>query len=153
MELKDMHISKSIVIERSPEDLYDMVADVTRMGDWSEACTGATWDDGASLAVGSWFTGHNKGGPDQTYDARCEITAAERPSTVAWMQRGKDDGFTEWRYAFAPADGGTEVTESWTLIREFPAGLVDEERTTMMLEAFGKGIDDTLANLKSVAEG
>jgi hypothetical protein len=39
-------LSESIVIGRSPEDLYDMVSDVTRMGEWSPECKACWWDNG-----------------------------------------------------------------------------------------------------------
>ena len=44
-------ISHSVVIDAPAEMLYDMVGDVTRMGEWSSACTGATWDEGAGPAA------------------------------------------------------------------------------------------------------
>jgi hypothetical protein len=30
----------------APESLYDMVCDVTRMGEWSPVCLACWWDDG-----------------------------------------------------------------------------------------------------------
>jgi uncharacterized protein YndB with AHSA1/START domain len=152
-------IERSVVVAASPEELYDMVADLTRMGEWSPACTGVTWDDGAGPSVGSWFTGHNKMG-DRDYDTRCEITDAQRPTTIAWMQRGREEGFTEWRYAFLPVEGGTEVSETWTLIRDLPtqggattSPTEAEDRRKRMIELFSTGIEQTLAKLKSAAEG
>jgi hypothetical protein len=152
MDLDDLQTSRSLVIDAPADALYDLVADVTRMGEWSPACTGATWDEGAGPAVGSWFTGHNLIG-DRAYDRRCEITDADRPSTIAWMAGGKDDGITEWRYTFAPAAGGTEVTESWKAIRAFPPDRVDDDLARSMKENFGNAIDQTLAKLKATAEG
>ena len=151
-------IERSVIVSAPPEKLYDMVADLPRMGEWSPACTGAIWDEGAGPTVGSWFTGHNTMG-DRTYDTRCEITDAQRPTTIAWMQRGKDEGFTEWRYTFSPLDDATQVTETWTLVRDFPtqgdaaiSPSEAEERRERMLEVFSIGIDQTLAKLKSAAE-
>ena len=51
--------SDSIVIASSPENLYDLVCDITRMGAWSPVCKECWWDEGAGPAVGSWFTGRN----------------------------------------------------------------------------------------------
>jgi hypothetical protein len=119
-------VSHSATINASPETLYDMVADLTRMGEWSSACTGATWDEGwgPSATKDAWFTGHNLRG-DQSYDAHCQVTEAKRPVTLAWMQGG-GDGISEWRYEFSPVEGGSTVTESWTLIRPFPPDRVDK---------------------------
>jgi uncharacterized protein YndB with AHSA1/START domain len=157
MSDEDLTISRSVVIDAPVDTLYDMVADLPRMGEWSRACTGATWDDGAGPTEGSWFTGHNvikTDGETRVYDTRCEITAAERPSTIAWMQRGRKEGVTEWRYSFAPIDGGTEVTESWSLVRPFPESMENrDEMLERMQKGFSKGIEDTLAGLKAAAEG
>jgi uncharacterized protein YndB with AHSA1/START domain len=147
-------ISRTVVINTSPEVLYDMVADIDRMGEWSDTCTGATWDEGHGPIPtdGAWFTGHNKVG-DLRHDAHCEFVAAERPFTIAWMQQGRENGVTEWRYRFSPVDGGTEVTESWTLLRPFPPDRVDEKMARHMRRCFEQGIQETLAKLKASAEG
>ena len=156
-----LRIASSIVIAASPEKLYDMVADLPRMGEWSPACTGATWDEGAGPEVGAWFTGHNKAvvdGNEHVYDARCQVIAAERPVTIAWMQNG-EEGFAEWRYTFRAVEGGTEVTESWEAVKELPAaagataGMDPEKLRARMQRAFGAGIEQTLAALRAAVEG
>src|SRR4051812_8304947 len=60
VELSQLQASGSVVIAADAETLYDMVADVTRMGEWSPACTSCAWDEGASAEPGSWFTGQNQ---------------------------------------------------------------------------------------------
>ena len=146
-------ISHSVVVNASAETLYDMVADINRMGEWSNTCTGATWDEGYGPvpSEGAWFTGHNVVG-DRIHDAHCEFVAAERPTTIAWMQGGRVDGVTEWRYRFAPVDGGIEVTETWTQVRPFPPGRVDDEMAKQMRRAFDHGIRETLSKLQASAE-
>ena len=146
-------IKHSVIVQATAEKLYDMLVDVTRMGEWSKTCTGATWDDGSgpTATEGAWFTGHNVVG-GRTHDAHCQITAAERPTTIAWMQGGLAEGVTEWRYRFVPRDLGTEVTESWTLVRPFPRERVDDELAAAMRVAFDKGIRHTLARIKHDAE-
>jgi hypothetical protein len=152
-------ITRTVSISGAPETLYDMIGDVTRMGEWSPACTGATWDEGAGPTVGSWFTGHNVAG-DREYDRRCQITDAQRPTTIAWMAGGQDEGFTEWRYTFQPVESGTEVTETWRMVRDLPqpsgdspvAGMDPDELRQRMLENFGTGIEQTLTRLKESVE-
>ena len=58
--MSSLQYSESIVVARSPEVLYDMVSDVTRMGEWSPVCTACWWDDGDGPRIGAWFTGHNE---------------------------------------------------------------------------------------------
>ena len=61
--------SGSIVIKLSPEELYDMVADVTRVGEWSPVCTACWWDEGDGPQVGAKFTGRNER-PERTWEIR-----------------------------------------------------------------------------------
>ncbi len=52
---------QSIIIEATPETLYDLVSDITRTGEWSPVCTACWWDDpGEAGQIGAWFTGHNE---------------------------------------------------------------------------------------------
>ena len=79
-------ISHSIVVNASADTLYDMVADIGRMGEWSNTCTGATWDEGSGPVPteGAWFTGHNIVG-DLEHDAHCEFVAYR--STTSGLRR------------------------------------------------------------------
>ena len=78
--------SGSIVIERSPEELYDMVADVTRMGEWSPVCTACWWDEGDGPHVGAKFTGRNER-RERTWETRSEVVTADRGRGVC-LDRG-----------------------------------------------------------------
>jgi hypothetical protein len=139
---------------RSPEDLYDMVADVTRMGEWSPVCKACWWDEGDAPRVGAWFTGRNEV-PDRTWETRSEVVVADRGREFAFVVQATG---TRWGYSFVPVDGGTEVTESW----EFPpAGVaVFEERfgeeasaqIANRREAAQRGVAATLAAIKKAAE-
>jgi hypothetical protein len=152
--VQDLTYSESIFIRRSPEDLYDMVSDVTRMGEWSPVCKRCWWDEGESLRVGAWFTGHNET-PDRTWETRAEVVAADRGRQFAFVVGGT---WTRWGYTFAATDDGTRVSESWEFL---PGGIVRfEERfgddALAQLDdrraAARRGIPETLAALKRVAE-
>ena len=69
--------SDSIVVALAPEDLYDLVADVTHMGEWSPVCKECWWDEGAGPEVGAWFTGRNVL-PERTWGTRSEVVVADR---------------------------------------------------------------------------
>jgi hypothetical protein len=146
--------SESIVIARSPEDLYDLVSDITRMGKWSPVCKACWWDEGAGPEVGAWFTGRNEL-PERTWETRSEVVAADRGREFAFIVNGS---WTRWGYVFAPVDRGTELTESWEFL---PGGItMFEERfgadadaqIANRLEAAQKGIPVTLAAIKTEAE-
>jgi Polyketide cyclase / dehydrase and lipid transport len=50
-------------VDASPEVVYDLVTDVTRMGEWSPECVGCAWIDGANDPVpGARFRGRNRHG-------------------------------------------------------------------------------------------
>jgi Polyketide cyclase / dehydrase and lipid transport len=146
--------SDSIVIARSAEDLYDMVSDVTRMGEWSPVCKEAWWEDGGSPRVGAWFVGRNEL-PERTWKTRSEVVAADRGKEFAFIVGGS---FVRWGYTFTPQDGGTLVTESWEL---YPAceelfaerfGAEAEAQLENRAEAARTGIPATLAAIKERAE-
>ena len=146
--------SASIVIARSPEALYDLVSDVTRMGEWSPVCRACWWDDGAAPRAGAWFTGRNEV-PGRTWETRSEVVAAEPGREFAFVVGG---AWVRWAYTFTPVDGGTQVTESWEFL---PAGIDRfEERygadaqaqIADRIEAARTGIPVTLAAIKRTAE-
>ena len=146
--------SESVVIAGSPEDLYDMVSDVTRMGEWSPVCKACWWDEGARPEVGAWFTGRNEL-PERTWETRSQVVAADRGHEFAFVVGGS---FVRWGYTFTPVDGGTQVTESWEFL---PGGIaMFEERfgadaqaqIANRTDAAHKGIPATLATIKRTAE-
>ena len=68
--------SDSLVVGRPPREVYDLVADVTRMGEYSPICKECWWDEGDGPRVGAWFTGRNEL-PDRTWETRSEVVAAD----------------------------------------------------------------------------
>jgi hypothetical protein len=148
--------SGSIVIKRSPEDLYDMVADVTRTGEWSPVCTACWWDEGDGPHVGAHFTGRNER-PERTWETRAEVVTADRGREFAWVV-AQPPTRARWGYAFAAVVGGTEVTETWELPPEGSAffekmfGDDAAKEIGMRSDAANVGIGATLAAIKRVAE-
>ena len=145
--------SESIVVNRPPEHVYDMVADVTRMGEYSPICQ-ACWWDAENHGVGAWFTGRNET-PERTWETRSQVVVAEPGREFAWQVGGN---LVRWGYTFEPVDGGTWVTESWEFL---PAGIEmfherygDDAQTEIdkRVQAAHTGIPTTLAAIKKAAE-
>jgi hypothetical protein len=111
-----LRYSDSIIVARPAEFVYDMVSDVTRMGEWSPICTACWWDDGDGPRAGTWFTGRNEV-PGRVWETRSQVVVADRGREFAFVVGGS---WVRWGYAFAPADGGTQVTESWEFL---PGGI------------------------------
>ena len=122
------------VIDAPPELVYDLVSDVTRVGEWSPECTEAKWLDGATgPVVGAKFKGKNKLGPN-SWATKPVVTAAERGATFAFKVPGKSG--PTWRYDFQRTERGTTVVESVRQERPSPllirllqkrAGVTDRE--------------------------
>ena len=69
------------------------------------------------------------------------------------MNGGRAEGHVRWRYTFTPVADGTEVEESWTILRLTPtlAELTAGQRR-QLVERTRSGIEATLTALKRVAE-
>ena len=74
--MTDLKMSESISVAVTPDELYALVSDVTRMGDWSPICRACWWDEGDGPRVGAWFTGRNEL-PERTWETRCRVVAAD----------------------------------------------------------------------------
>jgi hypothetical protein len=131
--MSELTHSESVVIARSPEDLYRMVSDVTRMGEWSPECRTCWWDEEAGPSVGSWFTGRNEVA-GRTWETRSEVLSADPGRAFQFVVGGN---LVRWGYAFAPVEGGTQVTESWEFL---PGGI------TLFKERFGADADTQIEN-------
>ncbi|WIM86741.1 SRPBCC family protein [Candidatus Mycobacterium wuenschmannii] len=117
-------VSDTVDIDATPESLYAMVSDPTRIPDWSPENRGATVlnpaDDGAAF-VGMTFEGRNKRGRAK-WVTRCTVTDADPGRKFAFTvhaigvrtPRIKAPN-ASWEYLFEPiGEGTTRVTETWT---------------------------------------
>lgn len=153
--MTELTYHESILIESPAEAIYDMVADVTRTGEWSPVCTSCWWDDPQEGAVvGAWFTGHNES-PDRVWETRSEVVAADRGREFAFIVGGT---VVRWGYKLTEVEHGTELTESWDLLPggvtffEDKFGASAEEELAKRVTAAHTGIPATLAAIKRIAE-
>ncbi len=113
-----MHDAVTVRMKATPEQVWDLVSDVTRIGSYSPETFEAEWIDGASgPALGAKFRGHVKrNGKGPVYWTTCTVSACE-PGRVFAFGVGNKPGapLNVWRYDIAPVDGGCDVTESFTL--------------------------------------
>ncbi len=147
--------TESVVVDRAPEQLYDLVSDITRTGEWSPICEACWWDDPAAGAVvGAMFTGRNVT-PDRTWETRSRVVAADRGREFAWEVA---NGWVRWAYTFAPTEAGAVLTESWLFTTTGLAGFAEkygadaDAQIANRTEAAHTGIPATLAAIKRVAE-
>jgi hypothetical protein len=148
-------MAESIFVAVPPDELYALVSDVTRTGEWSPVCKACWWDDGAGPQVGAWFTGRNEV-PERTWETRSQVVAADPGREFAWEV---NDGWVHWAYTLEPEDDGTRLTERWEFLPKGIAGFHERwgedaeahiEHRRKMAES---GIPATLAAIKKAAEG
>lgn len=145
---------ESIVVETTPEALYDLVSDISRTGEWSPVCTSCWWDDAEQAGqVGAWFTGHNEL-PDRTWETRSQVVAADRGREFAWIVGGS---FVRWGFTLHPDGDATKLTESWQFLPSGIAMFHDKYGDQAVAEINERirlahdGIPRTLAAIKRVA--
>jgi hypothetical protein len=139
----------------APADrIWDLVADVTRIGEFSPETFEARWIDGASgPEVGARFRGHVKrNGKGPIYWTTCTVTACEPGHEFAFGVGPAGKPLNTWSYRLESAVDGTNVTESFELTRT-PAlrlywALLGWTRGRTNIS----GMRTTLERIKAVAE-
>ena len=148
-------VSVTTEVEAPPERIYDLVSDVTRMGDWSPEAVGARWlRDASGPAVGARFKGKNQKGW-RRWSTTCEVVEADRGRRFAFRVTSVGGlPVATWRYRMERAGDRTTLTEEWTddragvmnLLGKLATGVADRK------EHNRAGMEQTLASLKAAAE-
>lgn len=149
----------SVWIAATPRQVYDVVSDVERTGEWSAFTRACEWEEGDGPAVGAHFVGHNHK-PGRDWDTRSTVTAADPGRAFAWAV---NDDWVHWGYAMAPepsATGveGTRLTETWEFTETGRARIAErypddpDDQIALRVEDARSGIPTTLAAVKRVVE-
>ena len=107
---------------RRPQEVWALVSDVTRIGEFSPETFEARWTRGSTgPEVGASFKGHVKrNGVGPTYWSPCQVTACV-PDEVFEFSVGTDDvTLNNWGYRLEPDGAGTKVTEYFRLEPTLP---------------------------------
>ena len=112
-----MHAAVTLHMDAPPEKVWGLISDITKMGEYSPEVFEAEWLEGATgPAVGAKYRGHvkrNERGP--TYWTTCKVTESDPGKVFEFAVVMNDRPVNTWRYEFAAAGGGTDVTESFRL--------------------------------------
>jgi hypothetical protein len=153
--MEPLEYSKSIVVDVSPESLYDLVTDIGRTGEWSPICRTCRWRDEPGAREGAWFIGRNEAG-DQVWETESLVIVAQRGREFAWLVGGR---YVRWSYRFeAVGEGATRLTESWAFLPDGQAmfrekyGADAAARMELRRGQAISGIPTTLARIKQIAE-
>lgn len=144
---------ESIRIEAAPDVVWALLADITRMPEWSPNLRRCTWRGEEQCAVaGARFTGFNRLGP----------LTVPMPNVVERAEPAQEFSFrtglhnTLWRYVLTADGAGTVVTEQrdtsatrhW-LMRPMYGISGGREK---FAASFREGMRETLRALKTAAE-
>ena len=151
-----MQVAASVHIDASPEEVWELVSDVTRIGEFSPETFEAEWLRGADgPAEGVLFRGHvrrNELGP--TYWSVCRVSDFEEERVFGFDVLGPGgQAMTHWRYELEPQDGGTLLTESMHLERHPLLWLYDKTFGRLRRRYNRRNIATTLGRIRAVLEG
>jgi hypothetical protein len=141
----------SLEIDASPLAIYDLVADITRMGEWSPECTGCEWLT-AERGEGARFKGRNRRGLAR-WSTVAQILIADRPRQLSFATLHKGFPATRWTFDLEPMETQTRLTESFEALRT-PAlfGIVERLVIRDRQQQLESGIGHTLHAIKAHAE-
>ncbi|HUY67560.1 MAG TPA: SRPBCC family protein [Acidimicrobiales bacterium] len=114
-----MRAAVDLKMDASPDRVWGLVSDITKMGEYSPEVVEAEWIDGSTgPVVGARYRGHvrrNENWPF-LYWTTCKITECVPGQVFEFAVIMGDRPVNTWRYEFRGTDdGGTEVTESFDL--------------------------------------
>lgn len=150
-----MHLEETADIAAAPADVYALVSDLPRMGEWSPENRGGRWEADCSGAVGDIFHGDNKIG-DREWTVACSVTVAEPGSRFEFVTgaEAEDGPYVRWTYRFADnGSGGTTFTEVWD-VEQLPPTLraLSDKHLAGRKAAVHAAMQATVAGIKATAE-
>ncbi len=104
------------------EQVWRLLADVTRAGDWSHETQGGDWLDAATgPVVGARFRGRNRAGKARWTRVN-EVLEAEAPHRLSWRTTPSPlyRDSTRWTYELTPTDRGCRITQRFEVLRIGP---------------------------------
>ena len=152
-----MHDSVTVHIDATPEEVWDLVSDVTKIGRYSPETFEAEWLDGATgPAVGARFKAQNKVPNRPAWHNKPVVTVVDPGREFAFERTEPFGGTVEWRYRFEPDGDGTLVSESYKVTK--PMGRVGwfiigtlfarKDRTSDLR----RGMEQTLERMRATVE-
>ena len=102
----------TVAVDADIDAVWDVVRDVTRVGEWSHECVGASWiGDATTPTPGARFRGRNRSGIFH-WSRACEIVVADRYEfvwrTVPSLLRPDS---AEWSIALEKTERGTVIEQ------------------------------------------
>lgn len=115
--LKPLGGEVTVHMKAPVSEVWALVSDVTRIGEFSPETFEAQWTHGATgPAAGARFKGHVKrNGVGPTYWTPCTVTKAVENEVFEFSVGLDANPINTWGYRMAAENGGTRVTEYFRL--------------------------------------
>jgi hypothetical protein len=161
----------TVWIAASPDEVYAVISDLPRSGEWSVECTGGKWVSGSPSSVGAVFLGANIRDKDVVswapvirgvWNSESEVVAADGRA-FSWAMRDSSGCKQEsiWSFDVEATDGGSTLVHRFWMgaategIRGITSGMTQAEKKLFFAEWGAKleqNIQDTLDRIKLVIE-
>ncbi len=145
----------TVTMAAAPEKVWDLVSDVTRIGEFSPETFEARWTHGATgPAVGARFKGHVKrNGVGPTYWSPCTVTKCVETEVFEFSVGLDGDAWTNWGYRLEAEGDGTHVTEYFRLEPKWFLRGYWVVLGRLRGRTNERGMRTTLERMKAVVEG
>jgi uncharacterized protein YndB with AHSA1/START domain len=144
----------SVHVAASPEEVWALVSDVTRIGEFSPETFEARWTRGSTgPEVGASFKGHVKrNGVGPTYWSPCQVTVSEPLKAFEFAVGTDAVTLNNWGYRLEPEGSGTLVTEYFRLEPSLPLRVYWLLLGPLRGRTNRRGMRTTLERMKAVLE-
>jgi len=150
--MADVTVSRDV--PASPAVAWALLADLTRMPEWSPENERVEWlGHATAAALGARFRGTNRNGA-KSWKSVGEITVFEPDQALAFSIKAGPFKIAEWRYMLEATENGCRISESWTdrrgramrALSKFVTGVKDRPSHNRA------GMEKTLCYLATAAE-
>ncbi len=146
--------SVDVVMHAPVEAVWDLVTDVTRIGEFSPETFEAKWTRGSTgPEVGATFAGHVKrNGVGPTYWSPCRVSVCEPLRHFEFSVGPDAAAVNNWGYRLEPVPGGTRVTEYFRLEASLPVRLYWLLLGRLRSRTNTRGMRTTLERMRTIVE-
>jgi len=109
----------SIDVDATHEQVWTLLSDITRTGEWSHENQGGEWLDGATgPAPGARFRGSNAQG-SYRWTRQCEVLAVDPGRSISWrtVPTPLYRDSTIWTYVLEPTEAGCRITQHFEVVQ------------------------------------
>ena len=149
-----MHDSVTLTIDAEVADVWALVSDVTRIGEFSPETFEAEWLDGATgPEVGARFRGHvNRNDSGMKYWTQCLVNECVENEVFGFAVQTGGKTVNNWKYELRAVDSATEVTESFRLEPTLANKIYWAGAGRWRGETNRRGMRETLEAMRAVLE-